>query len=72
MITDYPDAPLLDNITRNVDHNIPLTIRSKVKNQVSDPNRVQCIPFNVVDLFERVTYGGLVPKNFFKALIAHC
>ncbi|CAE6474374.1 unnamed protein product [Rhizoctonia solani] len=32
VITDYPDAPLLDNITRNVDHNIPLTIRSKVKN----------------------------------------
>ncbi|KAJ1304094.1 hypothetical protein OPQ81_008498 [Rhizoctonia solani] len=31
VITDYPDTPLLDNITRNVDHNIPLTIRSNVK-----------------------------------------
>ncbi|KAH7325216.1 hypothetical protein B0J17DRAFT_701536 [Rhizoctonia solani] len=33
MITDYPDAPLLDNITRNVEQNIPLTTRSKVKTQ---------------------------------------
>ncbi|CAE7158991.1 unnamed protein product, partial [Rhizoctonia solani] len=33
VITDYPDAPLLDNITRNVDRNIPTTMRSKVKTQ---------------------------------------
>ncbi|CAE6537457.1 unnamed protein product, partial [Rhizoctonia solani] len=33
VITDYPDDPLLDNITSNVDRNIPSTIRSNVKIQ---------------------------------------
>ncbi|CEL60211.1 Putative nicotinamide N-methyltransferase OS=Cryptococcus neoformans var, neoformans serotype D (strain B-3501A) GN=NNT1 PE=3 SV=1 [Rhizoctonia solani AG-1 IB] len=33
VITDYPDAPLLDNITRNVEHNIPSGIRPNVKIQ---------------------------------------
>ncbi|GAB1526176.1 Protein N-terminal and lysine N-methyltransferase efm7 [Rhizoctonia solani] len=33
VITDYPDAPLLDNITRNIDHNIPSHIHPNVKAQ---------------------------------------
>ncbi|KAL5638701.1 hypothetical protein ACGC1H_003158 [Rhizoctonia solani] len=52
VITDYPDAILLDNITRNVDHNIPSGIRSKVKTQGyiwgTDPEKlfrcVDCTP----------------------------
>ncbi|CUA75656.1 hypothetical protein RSOLAG22IIIB_11909 [Rhizoctonia solani] len=33
VITDYPDPPLLDNITRNVDRNIPSKTRSQVSIQ---------------------------------------
>ncbi|EUC55783.1 transmembrane protein, putative [Rhizoctonia solani AG-3 Rhs1AP] len=64
VITDYPDTILLDNIIRNIDHNIPSRIRSRVKTQVSEPKRVNYIPLNAVDLFERVTYGEQIPKNF--------
>ncbi|KAB5589454.1 nicotinamide N-methyltransferase [Ceratobasidium theobromae] len=68
VITDYPDAPLLENIARNVDHNIPSTMRNVVKIQVSKPNKAPGQLLNGVDLLEKGYIWGTDPEKLSECL----
>ncbi|ELU37067.1 nicotinamide N-methyltransferase [Rhizoctonia solani AG-1 IA] len=71
VITDYPDAPLLDNITRNIDHNIPSHIHPNVKGYVWGTN-----PEKLFQCLDRTNSAGdslvdarTVEKNAFDVII---
>lgn len=64
VITDYPDAPLIKNISRNVERNLGQDLRRAVDVQVSKgkANRVMTNSLTFCGL--RVTSGEQILKNF--------
>ena len=64
VITDYPDAPLVENISRNVERNVSQEMRRAIDVKVSEGKANRAVMASLIFHGSRATFGEQILKSF--------